>query len=187
MSTNFFAKKFREYCRIEGAKNTWLRDPSGYYYSQYCNAKVTLSISASWGRIEGVEIYLHSFFLNLGTRWMWVVSFMPRSPYSSGRTMFWREYKYLADSNLHHAIRSNSVYLSKEISETAFSQPAVDAAWCLGSHGDGVTPGVFWNMTSCRYDIAHGYQYSGRIFCISVWSKMKMNFSRMKEIKSRNM
>jgi len=115
------------------------------------------------------------------------VNFTPRSPYSSVRTMFWREYKYLADSNLHHAIRRNSVYLSKEISETSFSQPAVDALWYLGSHGDGVTPGVFWNTTSCRYGIVHGYQCSGRIFCISVWSKIKMNFSRMKEIKSRNM
>ena len=116
-----------------------------------------------------------------------MVSFTPLPPSSSGRPMFWRWYKYFADSNLHHAIRRDSVYLSKEISETAFSQPGVDAQWFLGSHGDGVTPGVFWNMTSFRYGIVHGYQYSGRIFCISAFSKTETNFSRMKEIKLRNM
>jgi hypothetical protein len=101
--------------------------------------------------------------------------------------MFWRGYKYLVGSNLHHAFRRDSVDLSKEISERAFSQPVVDAVRCLGSHRDGVTPGAFWNMTSCRYGIVHGYQYSGRIFCISACSKMETNFSIMKEIKSRNM
>jgi hypothetical protein len=47
-----------------------------------------------WRRIEGVEVWLHTFF-DLGTRWRRVVSFTPRPLYPQGKSPWYPLYKRL--------------------------------------------------------------------------------------------
>jgi hypothetical protein len=121
MSTYFFAKKSPELYATSGAKNTWLRDPKELPLHSVLGRKGKTVPHRALRKYRGSRS-ISPLLLDLCTRWRWVVSFTPRPPYSSRRIVFWRGYKYLADSNRHLAIRRDSVYLSNEVSETDFAQ-----------------------------------------------------------------